>query len=319
MGSADPLILSLQHFCIHDGPGIRSLVFFKGCPLHCAWCQNVESWKAEAEIGYKSALCIGCGACAAACPERAVARAGSRDPSLCRRCFSCVEACPSGATVRFGTAMTPCGIVEALRPEFPLYLSSGGGVTLSGGEPALHPGFASLLAGLLREEGVSVAMETCGMFHLDHAAPLLRELDLVLFDVKIFDPVELHRLCGGDARLIRENLEALAGAWRRREGPCVWPRLPVVPGMTAGEDNIRAWAGFLRGLGIESLTVVPYHPMGAVKRAWLGIPDGPGLRVPGEEELEAISRLLSEHGIRACRPGDEDFPAGLAGSREEQP
>jgi glycyl-radical enzyme activating protein len=313
MGSPDPLIFALQHFCLHDGPGVRSLVFFKGCPLRCPWCQNVESWKPHAELAFKPALCIGCGACGEKCPERALTGAGIREAGRCRMCFSCVEACPSGATVRFGVPKTPGEIVEELRPEFSLHKTSGGGVTFTGGEPTLYPGFASRLARLLRAEGISVAMETCGLFDLEELGPLLSELDLVLFDIKIFDQ-ELHKkTCGGDNAVIRKNLDSLARQARSRGVPFVWPRLPVVPGMTSGEDNIRAWAGFLREVGINFLTLVPYHPMGRVKRRWLGLPDGPELRVPADDELGEIEGVFFAQGIRVFRPGEEDYALKLDG------
>jgi glycyl-radical enzyme activating protein len=313
MGLSDPLVFSLQHFCLHDGPGVRSMVFFKGCPLRCPWCQNVESWKAEAEPAFKPALCISCGRCVEACPEHAPAGAGTRDPGSCRRCFSCVEACPSGARVRFGVLKSTEEILEDLRPEFSLYQTSGGGVTLSGGEPSLYPDFASRLAKLLRAEGVSVAMETCGFFDLARLGSLLRELDLVLFDIKIFDPPQHKLICGTDNTVIKENLKALAHAHRTQGAPFVWPRLPVVPGMTAGHDNIKAWAGYLLDLGLNFLTIVPFHPMGAGKRQWLGLPGGPELRVPTDADLAEIEGLFSEAGITAYRPGEEDFPPDASG------
>jgi glycyl-radical enzyme activating protein len=303
VGSSDPLIFSLQNFCIHDGPGVRSLVFFKGCPLRCPWCQNVESWKAGVERAFKPALCICCGACSERCPGNAPP--GPMQPAVgqCMGCLACVEVCPSGALVRFGVSKTPEEIVGELRPEFPLLISSGGGVTFTGGEPALYPAFGAALAKLLRAEGVGTAMETSGFFDLGRTAPLLREVELVLFDIKIFDQEEHKRICGADNTAIKENLMALA-----RDGtPRVWPRLPVVPGMTAGMENIRAWAGFLRELGLSSLTLVPYHPMGEAKRLWLGLPAGPELRVPTEGELGEIGEALAAEGINVCRPGEECF------------
>ncbi len=307
MGSAEPLIFSLQHFCLHDGPGIRSLVFFKGCPLRCPWCQNVESWKARAEIAFKSHLCIGCGICVEKCPEHAIPEAGKRDAEKCRFCFACAESCPSDALTRFGIHRTPEEIVEELRPEFPLLKTSGGGVTFTGGEPALFPEFAARLAGLLRREGIDVALETCGLFDMKKTAPLLHELGIVLFDIKIFDAEQHRKLCGADNTAISQNLQTLAEARSRHEGPLVWPRLPLVPGMTDGQDNLKAWAVFLSGLGIDSLTIVPYHPMGANKRRWLGLPPAPGFRVPSDAEIMQVEQLFSDEGIRAFTPGEESF------------
>ena len=313
MGSPEPLIFSVQHFCVHDGPGIRSLVFFKGCPLRCVWCQNAESWRADAEIAFKSHLCIACERCLERCPKHAIATPGHRDPKICGHCFTCVEACPSGAVTRFGVKRTPEEIVAELRPEFPLLKESGGGVTLTGGEPTLFPEFATSLARLLRSEGIQVTLETCGFFKLEQLRPLLVELQLVLFDIKVFDGEQHRLLCGSHNSVIKENLISLAEAGRNGEAPPVWPRLPLVPGMTDGEANIRSWAGFLRDSGIPFLTVVPYHPMGANKRGWLGLPAGPEIRVLKEGEIESVEQLLYTEGIRVFKPGEEDFQGNPIG------
>ena len=307
MDSPDPVIFSTQHFCVHDGPGIRSLVFFKGCPLRCVWCQNVESWTADAEIAFKPHLCIACERCVERCPKHAIATPGHRDRKICGECFTCVEACPSGAMTRFGLKRTPEEIVAELRPEFPLLKESGGGVTLSGGEPTLFPEFATSLARLLRSEGIQVALETCGFFKLEKMRMLLAELELVLFDIKVFDGDQHRLLCGSDNAVIKENLRSLAGARSRGGSTRVWPRLPLVPGVTNGHENLRAWAGFLRDAGIPFLTIVPYHRMGANKRTWLGLPAGPDIQVLEEGEIESVAGLFHTQGIRVFKPGDEDF------------
>lgn len=306
MGSAEPLIFSLQHFCLHDGPGIRSLVFFKGCPLRCSWCQNVESWKAEPEIAFKDHLCINCGRCVEQCPQHAMTEVGKRDAQLCRYCFTCTDHCPSGAMTRFGLSLSADELVEKLRPEFSLFRTSGGGVTFTGGEPTLYPDFTVRLARSLRAEGITVVLETCGFFNLERLRPLFHELQLVLFDIKVFDEAQHKRLCGADNRVIKQNLQSLAAAWKSKAGPLIWPRLPLVPEMTDGPDNIKSWAGFLRGLGISFLTLVPYHPMGANKRRWLGLPAGPELHVPAEEEMTAAEQLFLAEGIKTNKPGEEN-------------
>jgi pyruvate formate lyase activating enzyme len=306
MESAEPLIISLQHFCLHDGPGIRSLVFFKGCPLRCTWCQNVESWKAEAEIAFKAHLCINCGKCVEKCPEHALPEVGRRNAELCRYCFTCTDSCPSGAMTRFGISLSVEEIVEKLRPEFSLFRTSGGGVTFTGGEPTLYPDFADRLSKSLRAERIDVALETCGFFNLEKLWPLLRELQLVLFDIKVFDAEKHRHFCGIENTVIKKNLKSLVNSWKRREGPLIWPRLPLVPGMTDGDDNIKGWAGFLREMGITFLTIVPYHPMGANKRRWLGLPAIPELRLPMDAEFKSIEQLFSAEGIRVYKPGEEN-------------
>jgi len=306
MGSVEPLIFSLQHFCLHDGPGIRSLVFFKGCPLRCLWCQNIESWKAETEIAFKAHLCINCGRCVEKCPQNALPEVGKRDAKLCRYCFTCTDNCPSGAMTRFGVSLSVEELVDKLHPEFSLFRASGGGVTFTGGEPTLYPDFTGRLAKSLRAEGIDVALETCGFFNLERLRPLLQELQLVLFDIKVFDEAQHRRLCGAENTVIKKNLASLVEAWKRKEGPLIWPRLPIVSGMTDGHDNIKGWAGFLRGLGLSFLTIVPYHPLGVNKRRWLGLPAGPELSVPVDAELKTIEQLLFAEGIRVYKPGEEN-------------
>ena len=307
MASHDPLIFSVQHFCLHDGPGIRSLIFFKGCPLRCPWCQNVESWKAEAEIAFKPLLCINCRRCVENCPPRAMVEPGKRDAIRCTACHICTDNCPSGGMIRFGLFRPAEEIVEELRPEFPLFKTSGGGVTLTGGEPTMYPEFTARLAKLLGAEGIDVALETCGLFDLRRTWPLLEELQLVFFDIKIYDPADHRRICGADNGVIKQNLRSLVEAWDRKDAPVIWPRLPLVPGMTDGKDNIEGWASFLNDLGLSFVTVVPYHPMGAGKRRWLGLPDFPELPVPTAENIRAVEELFSAKGIRVFAPGEENI------------
>jgi len=307
MGSAKPFIFSVQHFCLHDGPGIRSLIFFKGCPLRCIWCQNIESWNTQPEIAFKAHLCIDCGKCVEKCPEHAFSEVGKRNARFCRYCFTCTDNCPSGAMTRFGVFKSVENLVEELRPEFSLFKTSGGGVTFTGGEPTLYPEFAGALAKNLRAEGIDVAMETCGLFNLEKLRPLLQELQLVFFDIKVFDEARHKKLCGAGNTDIKNNLKSLVTDWNKNNGVFIWPRLPIVPDMTDGYDNIKGWAGFLNDLGVSFLTIVPYHPMGTNKRRWLGLPPTHDLRVPTNEELQSIKQLFFDEGIKVYNPGEENI------------
>lgn len=315
-GPVAPLVTAVQHFCLHDGPGVRSLVFFKGCPLRCAWCQNPETWESTADLAFRSHLCVGCGRCVEACPERALAAPGRRDSDRCRSCFGCADGCPSGALTRYGDRATVEDLLEELRPEFALHRRSGGGVTLSGGEATLFPAFAADLAGRLRREGIGVALETCGLFTRNHATDrLIGNLDLILFDIKVFDDAAHRRHCGAGNRPIKENLTELVrsvGPGLGR-GPTVWPRLPLVPGFTDAEDNLAAWAEFLSGLGLTRLTVIPYHRLGESKREWLGLEPGPRLEPPGAPAVERAYQVLEAHGVEPCAPGEEAWPPLLQG------
>jgi pyruvate formate lyase activating enzyme len=215
---------------------------------------------------------------------------------------------------RFGISRSVEELVEELRPEFSLFRTSGGGVTFTGGEPTLYPEFMARLGKSLRDEGIDVALETCGFFNLEMLWPLLQKLQLVLFDIKVFDEAQHRRLCGVENTMIKKNLKSLVDAWNRKEGPFIWPRLPIVPGMTDGHDNIKGWAGFLRGLGISFLTIVPYHTMGVSKRRWLGLPSGPELRVPTDAELKLIEQLFFAQGIRVYKPGEENMQGHYDGA-----
>ncbi len=305
--AGEPLIVSLQHFCLHDGPGVRSLVFFKGCPLRCTWCQNPETWRPGAEIGFKAHLCISCGKCVAACPNSARTEIGERNGAACRLCFACTEACPAGALHRFGQPLGVAEVIEQLRPEFPLYRTSGGGVTLSGGEPALFPSFAAQLAGALRAEGVHVAMETSGRFSPYRTAELMRQLDLLLFDVKIFDNGQHERLCGAGNERIKANLRELAPRADDHASLPIWARLPLIPGLTDARDNLLAWAGFLAKLGIMNISLVPYHRLGEAKRGWLELPPEPEIPDINDAQIAWARDLMSGAGMRVFLPGEEDW------------
>lgn len=274
-GQQEQVIFSIQHFCLHDGPGIRSIVFFKGCPLRCVWCQNPESWSPKPELAFKAHLCIRCRACTDICPEKAVSEPGYRDLDRCRLCFSCVGQCPSGALTRFGVPRSVASIKNELRPEFPLFWTSGGGVTFSGGEPTLFPDFAAELAQRLRDDDIHVTLETCGQFILEGTgkplSDLLRKVDLVLFDVKLFDSTEHQCFCGIENMRIKRNLKTLARLAQQGEGPAVWPRLPLIPGITDSRKNLLGWAEFLLEAGLPYLTLIPYHSLGESKRSWLGL------------------------------------------------
>lgn len=326
----DPAIFSVQHFCLHDGPGVRSIVFFKGCPLRCQWCQNPESWSPSPEPAFKPRLCIDCKTCVDVCPEKAILKPGHCDQSRCRLCFSCADHCPSGAMTRFGNFSTTASVMDQLRPEFAYYQSSGGGVTFSGGEPMLFPGFITTLSQRLHHEAIHTTLETCGYFHPDviltpipqpvkeaqdkqkitrdvRMPAFLSDIDLVLFDVKLFDDVAHRKFCGKGNAFIKKNLSTLAYLAREHAGPVVWPRLPLIPHITDTKENLVAWSEFLHQAGLPYLTIVPYHNLGASKRQWLNLPPAPDIAALTDDDLQRATDILKSCGIACFTPGEEEW------------
>ncbi|MBO8157957.1 MAG: glycyl-radical enzyme activating protein [Thermosyntropha sp.] len=305
---------------------MRSVIFFKGCPLRCVWCHNPESWSMYPELAFKKHLCINCGYCMDICPEKAIKSPGHWDRERCRLCFTCVQNCPSGALEGLGLEQSVESILESLRPEYTYYKNSGGGVTFSGGEPTLFSGFAAELADRLRSEGVHLAAETCGLFNLDGIVPrdnskilaksrdsarevwnFLSKLDLILFDIKIFDDVKHRQFCGTGNSRIKYNLETLAVLGHNHTGPPVWPRLPLIPDITNTTENLVEWGRFLRKINLPYLTLVPYHRLGESKREWIQIKKGLNIRDLNNGDLETAKAILKSEGITCYSPGEEEW------------
>jgi pyruvate formate lyase activating enzyme len=307
-----PSVFSIQHFCLQDGPGIRSIVFFKGCPLRCTWCQNPESWHKKPELAFKAHLCISCKTCVDSCQQDAMLSPGNRNKSLCRLCFACVETCPSSALTRFGRYVSIDDIMEELRPEYAFYKNSSGGVTFSGGEPTLFPDFAARLALSLKKDNIHLAMETCGMFQLNgdnkpygKMWDFISILDLVIFDVKVFDNDAHREYCGSGNELIKQNLKHLSELKQEGLGPDIWPRLPVIPGITDTSDNLSGWASFLLENNFTAITLVPYHNMGGAKRPWIGLESGPGIPSLTDQALDSVRHFFTQKNISCFNPGEE--------------
>ncbi len=293
------LILDIARGSEVDGPGLRTVVFLKGCPLRCVWCHNPEGQRFEPEIGFDLRRCVGCGACAESCPRGAIdllsaERIRRRD---CTACGACAGACDSLALRRLGRAYSREELLELILRDRAFFDVSGGGVTFSGGEPLAHIGFLGPLVRRLKEERIHVAIETCGDF--DYARfrrEVLPWIDCVLYDIKVVDPEEHRRLTGRRNERIVQNLRALIA----EERVVVLPRVPLVPELTATPENLAAIAALLRSLGLRSYALLTYNPSGIGKWRQLGR-DAPG-GLSGELIPLAEERAIRADFDRRARP-----------------
>ncbi len=243
-------ILNLQRLSTEDGPGLRTTVFFKGCPLSCAWCHNPESISPALEMQWLENRCIGCNTCLQVCREQALQKTADGlviDRSACTLCGCCSEACPSNALEMLGRAIGVDELIRELEKDSSYYERSGGGITLSGGEPTLQPGFAADTARALHQHGYHVALDTCGLAARTTFERILPYVDLVLFDLKLMDSQQHIRWTGQDNCIILKNLQWLV-SWIDEHGgsPDLWIRTPLIPGATDTAENLCAIAEFLQ-------------------------------------------------------------------------
>jgi len=288
-----PLILEIKGNSLDDGPGIRTVIFFKGCPLSCVWCHNPESKRTDVEISYDPKQCIACDTCIETCPYNAISKENPFfiDRSKCSLCFLCVKTCPSGALTRVGKDMTIDEIVNTVLKDKPFFETSGGGVTLSGGEPTLYMEFTSYLLKALKENGIHTLMETCGYFNPDRFIELIYPyLDTIYYDIKLFDETEHKEYCGVSNKNILKNFVKLTKLANKNDKIDIVPRTPLIPGITDTESNMHAIAHFLKASGSEKAQLLPYNPLWHEKNLKIG-KDSPYSKKTGLTEFMDAKKI----------------------------
>ena len=286
-------LFNIQRYSLFDGPGIRTVFFFKGCPLSCQWCSNPESQKKAPEVAFEERNCVGCGGCTISCPEAAIL-SGKIDRARCNHCMICVKKCPTGALICYGKEYTVAELVKIASKDIAFYRRSEGGVTLSGGEPLLNWEFACSLLKACKEEGLNTAVETCGAVSWENISCVMEFLDTIYFDIKHIDD-EKH-LCktGGRVNMILSNIKMLTS---KRSGIVI--RFPLIPGFNSTLEEITAIAKWIAdnapGVPVE---IMGYHRYGEKKYAALGRDYlMKGIQPPSNETVLSAVSVFQSFGI----------------------
>lgn len=288
----DGLIFNIQRFSVHDGPGIRTTVFFMGCPLHCKWCHNPEGLFRKMSVVLDTSKCMSCGACVSVCPNgvHQLAAGHSILRERCHACGACVNVCPANALSINGTVISSKDLIQYVMRDAPFF-GKDGGITCSGGEATLQLPFLLEVLQLARKEGLQTALDTCGYAPQEAFAALLPFTDLFLYDIKSYTQTLHQRATGVSNKLILSNYHFLY-----QQSARLWVRIPVIPGFNDTVEEMRKIRTFLQNAGMpEQIKLIPYHPLGKEKYARLGMqawnPENP-LRVP----MEQLERVFLEKG-----------------------
>ncbi len=296
-------IFDIKRFAVHDGPGIRTTIFLKGCSLQCQWCHNPESIHPNPELFINAERCIGCNNCVTVCPNDAhyltSADIKRYDRSRCTACGRCVEHCYANALLMAGRHVSVDDVMAVIREDATFFTLSTGGITLSGGEPLVQDKFAVALLKQAKSEGFHTALDTSGFVEWDVFERALPFLDLVLYDLKHIDPVMHQQYVGASNRRILRNLRKLS-----RRGVPIEIRIPIIPTINDAHDDIKSTARYLASLNsLQSVRLLAYHRFAASKYRSVGRIDCmPNVPVPTREQLQNIAGQLRNHGLQVIVP-----------------
>lgn len=292
------LIFNIQRFSIHDGPGIRTTVFMKGCPLKCRWCSNPESQSFFPALLVRDINCVGCGACRPACSPGAISfREGKRqiDRQICNNCLECVKNCSYQSLNTCGQYLKMEDVIREVLRDEAFYKNSGGGLTVSGGEPLRQAEFTLLLLAQCKKKGIHTALDTTGYAPGEIMEKVLEFADLVLFDIKHLDPVIHLQATGVSNSLIIENFKKIP------ERIAVWLRIPLIAGFNDSAEHILKITALNKVRRIQKISLLPYHEGGKSKCEQIGLPYFlPDAAAPGAEHLEKLKKIIEEQDIEAA-------------------
>lgn len=288
------MIFNIQKCSIHDGNGLRTLVFFKGCPLHCLWCANPESQSYKKEIMEIPRKCIHCSACQRVCPNAAVSVLDDSfviDRKLCKKCFKCVDVCYAESKELIGEDMDAETVFKEIYKDHLYYELYGGGVTFSGGEPLTHPELLTEISKMCKHYRINTAIETCGCGNYQDFKEALPYIDYIFFDIKHIDSETHRRLTGAGNETILNNLDAISG-----QSIPITVRTPVVPGLNDAKENIAGIASLIKDIpSVREYELLPYHNLGSGKYASLGRSyDLQGVSPPTEEQMIQLVKLSNQ-------------------------